>query len=141
MVSNSSWVPDEDSQTLLSERCWLQGVVISAIAYGVTVSLYFLSFYHLTRGKNRIEFKRRLPLVIYITVAFLLVTVYTITLAGYTQMAFIDDRNYPGGPSAFENNMFYVPVDNAGAVVYVLSNWFSDALVVSEIPRRHHSQY
>jgi hypothetical protein len=129
--SSSSWVPDEDSQTLFSERCWLQGVVISAIAYGITVSLYFLSFHLLLREKNRVEFKQRLPLLIYITVSFLLGTLFMIALAAFTQMAFIDDRNYPGGPSAFENNMFSIPVDNAGNAAFVLSNWLSDALLVS----------
>lgn len=137
MASNSSWVPDEDSQTLFSERCWLQGVVISAIAYGVTVSLYFLSFYLRVRDQNRVEFRKRLPLLAYITISFLLGTIFMIALAAFTQMAFIDDRNYPGGPNAYENNMFSIPIDNTGNVVFVLSNWLSDALVVSDSRIRH----
>lgn len=131
MSSNSSWVPDEDPQTLFSERCWLQGVVVSAIAYGITVSLYFLSFHLLVRDKNRVEFKKRIPLLIYITVSFLLGTLFMTALAAFTQMAFIDDRNYPGGPNAFENEMFSIPVDDAGNAAFVLSNWLSDALLVS----------
>jgi len=130
MASNSSWVPDEDSQTLFDERCWLQGAIISAIAYGVTVSLYFLSFYLLVRQKNRVEFRKRLPLLAYITVSFLLGTIFMIALAAFTQMAFIDNRNYPGGPNAYEENMFSIPIDNMGNVTFVLSNWLSDALVV-----------
>ncbi|KAI9461082.1 hypothetical protein HD554DRAFT_2028457 [Boletus coccyginus] len=130
MSSNSTWVPGEDSQTLFSERCWLQGVVISAIAYGITFSLYFLSFHLLVREKNRVEFKTRVPLLICITATFLLGTIFMISLAAFTQMAFIDNRNYPGGPNAFENNMFSIPVDNVGNVAFVLSNWLSDALLV-----------
>ena len=132
MSGNSSWVPDETSQTLFSERCWLQGVVVSAIAYGVTVSLYFLSFHLLTRKKNRVEFKQRLPLLIFITISFLLGTLFMIALAAFTQEAFIDDRNYPGGPNAYENNEFSIPIDNSGNVAFVLSNWLSDFLVVSQ---------
>ncbi|KAG6369581.1 hypothetical protein JVT61DRAFT_14240 [Boletus reticuloceps] len=130
MSSNSSWVPNEDPQTLFSERSWLQGVVISAVAYGITVALYFLSFYLLVREKNRVEFKKRLPLLIYITISFLLGTLFMCALAAFTQMAFIDDRNYPGGPNAYENNEFSIPVDNSGNAAFVLSNWLSDALVV-----------
>ncbi|KAF8553519.1 hypothetical protein OG21DRAFT_1441755 [Imleria badia] len=130
MSINSSWVPDEDPLTLFSERCWLQGSIVSAIAYGITVSLYFLSFHLLVRDKNRVELKQRLPLLIYITVSFVLGTLFMIALATFTQMAFIDDRNYPGGPNAFENNMFSIPVDDAGNAAFVLSNWLSDALVV-----------
>ncbi|KAN0101294.1 hypothetical protein V8E55_001278 [Tylopilus felleus] len=130
MSSNSSWVPAEDPQTLFSERCWLQGVIVSAVAYGITVSLYFLSFYLLVRDRNRVEFKNRLPLLIYITLSFLLGTLFMCALATFTQMAFIDDRNYPGGPNAFENNMFSIPVDDSGNAAFVLSNWLSDALLV-----------
>ncbi|KAH7884134.1 hypothetical protein F5I97DRAFT_1898759 [Phlebopus sp. FC_14] len=130
MSSNSSWVPDEDAQTLFSERCWLQGVVVSAVAYGITVSLYFMSFHLLVRAKNRVEFKTRLPLLIYITVSFLLGTLFMFALAAFTQMAFIDNRNYPGGPNAYENNMFSIPVDDSGNAAFVLSNWLSDALLV-----------
>jgi len=134
MSSNSTWVPDEDPQTLFSERCWLQGVVVSAVAYGITFSLYFLSFHLLVREKNHVEFKTRVPLLICITVTFLLGTIFMISLAAFTQMAFIDDRNYSGGPNAFENNMFSIPVDNVGNVAFVLSNWMSDALLVSTSP-------
>ncbi|KAG8220623.1 hypothetical protein J3R82DRAFT_2881 [Butyriboletus roseoflavus] len=130
MSSNSSWVPSEDAQTLFSERCWLQGVIISSIAYGITAALYFLSFHLLTRAKNHVEFRKRLPLLIYITLSFVLGTIFMISLAAFTQMAFIDDRNYPGGPSAYENNMFSIPIDDTGNAAFVLSNWLSDALVV-----------
>ena len=132
MSSNSSWVPDEDPMTLFSERCWLQGAIISAIAYGITVSLYFLSFNLLVRDRNRVEFKKRLPLLVYISLSFLLGTLFMCALAAFTQMAFIDDRNYPGGPDAFENNEFSIPVDDAGNAAFVLSNWLSDALLVSD---------
>jgi len=131
MSSNSTWVPDEDSQTLFSERCWLQGVIVSAVAYGITVSLYLLSFHLLVRERNRVELKKRGPLLIYISIIFFLGTLFMCSLAAFTQMAFIDDRNYPGGPSAFENEMFSIPVDNVGNAAFTLSNWFCDALLVS----------
>jgi hypothetical protein len=133
MSSNSSWVPDEDPQTLFSERCWLQGAVISAIAYGVNIPLYYMSFYLLIRDWNRADFdmRRRLPLLIYIAVSFLLNTTFMITLGGFSQMAFIDNRNYPGGPSAFENNMYPITINAVGNVAFVLSNWLDNSLVVS----------
>ena len=134
MSSNSSWVPDEDPQTLFSERCWLQGAFISSVAYGITVCLYFSSLHLLIHSRNRVELKKRLPLLIYITVSFLLGTLFMISLAAFTQMAFIDNRNYPGGPNAFENNMFSIPIDDMGNAAFTLSNWISDALVVSSHP-------
>jgi hypothetical protein len=47
-----------------------------------------------------------------------------------TELSFIDNRLYPGGPSAFENDMFSIPPDELGNVTFVLANWFADALVV-----------
>jgi len=130
MAFNSSWVPDESSQTLSAERSWLQGAIITAIAYGVAVSLCFLSFHLLIREKNRLVFRRRLPLFFYITASFILGTLHMISVAAFTQMAFIDDRNYPGGPDAFETYIYPIPVGDVGRVALVLSNWLSDALVV-----------
>lgn len=132
MSTNSSWVPNEDSQTLFSERCWLQGVFVSTLAYGINVCLYFMTAHYLVSSPNRTEFKKRLPLLVYITLLFSLATIFMISLAGFTQMAFIDDRNYPGGPNAFENNEFSIPLDDAGNVAFVLGNWLCDAFMVSK---------
>ncbi|KIJ57991.1 hypothetical protein HYDPIDRAFT_163675 [Hydnomerulius pinastri MD-312] len=85
--------------------------------------------FHLLMWQNN-RFEIRVPLLIYITVAFMLGTLFMVALAAFTQMAFIDDRNYPGGPNAFENNMFSIPVDDSGNAAFVLSNWLADALVV-----------
>ena len=130
MSANSSWVPDEDSQTLFSERCRLQGVFVSTLAYGINVCLYFMTLHYLTRSQNRMELKRSLPVVIYITTLFGLATIFMVSLVGFTQMTFIDDRNYPGGPNAFEDNEFSIPLDDAGNVAFVVINWLCDALMV-----------
>ena len=53
------------------------------------------------------------------------------SLAKFTQLAFIDNRNFPGGPSAFENDEFSIPVDELGNVAFVLNNWLCDAVIVS----------
>ncbi|SJL05013.1 uncharacterized protein ARMOST_08384 [Armillaria ostoyae] len=46
------------------------------------------------------------------------------------QYSFIDYRLFPGGPAAFEEVMFSLPVSEMGNVAFVLSNWFADAVVV-----------
>ncbi|KAK0210109.1 hypothetical protein DFS33DRAFT_1270205 [Desarmillaria ectypa] len=47
------------------------------------------------------------------------------------QYSFIDCRLFPGGPSAFEEIMFSLPVSEMGNAAFVLSNWFVDAVVAS----------
>lgn len=55
------------------------------------------------------------------------------SLAEFTQLAFIDNRNFPGGPNAYENVMFAIPVDSMGNVSAALQNWLCDALLVSHV--------
>ena len=38
-----------------------------------------------------------------------------ITLAAFTQMTFVDDRKFPGGPGAYEDVMYYVPTDKVNS--------------------------
>ncbi|KAG9310501.1 hypothetical protein JVU11DRAFT_9647 [Chiua virens] len=132
-MSNSSWIPNESPQTLFSERCWLHGTIVSTFAYGVAATLYFMSFHLLVRAKKRMafKFKTRLFLLLYITITFVLSTIFMISLAASTQMAFIDNRNYPGGPNAFEDHVFSIPVGQAGNVAFALSYSLSDTLLVS----------
>jgi len=45
-------------------------------------------------------------------------------------MAFIDNRNYPGGPSAWEDSMWFIPVDTLGNASFTVANWFADGIVL-----------
>lgn len=127
---SSSWTPDESSETLLAEKGWLQGAVVSAVAYGIDVALYFMCFNLLFRQMNRTNYKKHLPLLGYITSVFILSTLFMAAMANFTQLAFIQYRNYLGGPNAFENNMFGIPVDNLGNVCGFMTMILSDGLVV-----------
>ncbi|KAG1901993.1 uncharacterized protein F5891DRAFT_1187022 [Suillus fuscotomentosus] len=127
---SSSWTPDESSETFLAEKGWLQGTVASSIAYGIGVTLFFMCFHLLIRQMTRTNYKKSLPLLIYITIDFILGTLFMASLADFTQLAFIQYRDYPGGPNAFENNMFGIPVDMLGNVCGVLMMALSDGLVV-----------
>lgn len=127
---SSSWTPDESSETLLAEKGWLQGTVVSAVAYGIDVALYFMCFNLLFRQMNRTNYKKHLPLLTLITLVFILSTLFMAALANFTQLAFIQYRNYPGGPNAFENNMFGIPVDNLGNACGLISMILADGLVV-----------
>ncbi|KAG1764890.1 hypothetical protein EV702DRAFT_1204815 [Suillus placidus] len=128
---SSSWTPNESSQTILAEEGWLQSTVVSAVAYGIDVALYFMCFHLLFQQIiTRTNYKQPLFLLIYITVSFILGTLFIASLADFTQLAFIQDRNYPGGPNAFENDMFSIPIDNLGNVTGMLTTLLADALVV-----------
>lgn len=75
--------------------------------------------------------KRALLLLFYITLLFVIESIYTAVQARTVQLMYIDNRNYPGGPWAYflatqnlpVNVMFY-------ATLFVLT-FLSDLLVVS----------
>ncbi|KAJ7670412.1 hypothetical protein B0H14DRAFT_1027016 [Mycena olivaceomarginata] len=126
----SSYSPDESSADLFNEKMWLHGAVLCTVAYGVVLTLFSMCFYLLVKGMTRSSYKRSLFFLVYISVEFILATLFEGSLAKYVQLAFIEDRNFPGGPGAYEAAMFSIPVDEIGNVAFVLTNWLSDGLVV-----------
>jgi hypothetical protein len=124
------YAPDESEAVRFSERTWLQGAFISVLAYGMQVVLYSMSCYWLYQNRHTDNSKRNVGLMIYITVIFVLGTLYIAGLLQFTQDAFIDGRNIPGGPSVYETVMFSVPIDMLPNVIMVLLSWMCDIINV-----------
>ncbi|KAJ6631197.1 hypothetical protein B0H10DRAFT_1773766 [Mycena sp. CBHHK59/15] len=126
----SSYTLDETAAELFSENMWLQGAVLGSIAYGVVLTLFSMCFYLLVKQTTKLNLKRNIFFLLYISIEFTLGSLFMGSLAKYVQLAFIENREYPGGPGAYEEAMFSIPVDEIGNVAFVLTNWLSDALVV-----------
>ena len=47
-----------------------------------------------------------------------------------TQLEFIDNRNYPGGPNAWLFTFYSDGVNTTGNVSYVIANFLADGLLV-----------
>ncbi|PCH42940.1 hypothetical protein WOLCODRAFT_73866 [Wolfiporia cocos MD-104 SS10] len=127
----SSYTPDETSTQLFAEKAWLQGALFSNIVYGIEVSLFFQCFRVLLQGTNQRNRTRRAVLLVFITTLFTLGTIFVYSMSEYTQLAFIQNRNYPGGPSAYEEAMFWIPENMIGTAVFVIGNWLMDMLLAS----------
>jgi hypothetical protein len=131
---SSSWTPDESPQLLFAEKGWLQGVVVSSVAFGVVVTLFCMCFSVLYRqAATRERSRQRIILWVYICIVFILNTLFIAANSKFTELAFIDDRNYPGGPAQFENDMWSIPIDEVNNVVFVLQNWMNDGMIVSVV--------
>ncbi|SJL11161.1 uncharacterized protein ARMOST_14564 [Armillaria ostoyae] len=125
-----SWTPSESPSVLLSERSWFAGIFITAVAYGAALTLSVQCFSLLLRSMNRGNFKTKLFWIIYVSLLFICATMYAAAGAKINEMAFIDYRLYPGGPSAFEYDYFWLPVNAMGNTFFIIANWLSDAVVV-----------
>jgi hypothetical protein len=101
MSLNPAWRPQEDETTILNERTWLAGMVLSAVAYGIVFTLFVLTFKQLIRTTTKYNFTHRLCFIIYITLIFILATLFIGAIAKMTQLSFIDYRLIPGGPGSF----------------------------------------
>ncbi|EED84843.1 predicted protein [Postia placenta Mad-698-R] len=125
------YAPDESHHDLVAETEWLQGAMLSGILYGVEVTLFIICFKLLVQQMRRENYKRQCILLAFITTVFTLGTLLMYSIADMTQLSFINDRNFPGGPAAYEVQMYWIPVDEVGVVAMVVGNWFMDALLTS----------
>ena len=118
---------------LFGERAWLQGVILSAVFYGVNLALFILNVSLLrTRAKLETKQARRqtICLLIYVCVIFILSTLIIASLAETTQLGFIDNRDFPGGPGAYLELKFSSPISSLGNYCVSLMNWFIESLLV-----------
>lgn len=124
----SSDAPDETARELFAEATWLQGAIVTAVMYGVALTLACMCFRSLwirirSRGPS---YRKDIFFFCYVFVVITCATIYNIANAQVTQLGFIDRRNYPGGPSAFEQNNSSIPIN----VTFVLMDWFADLLMI-----------
>lgn len=62
---------------------------------------------------------------------FVLGTLHIVCLTRATQLEYVDDRNYPGGPLGFAANADLNPIFYTGATVYNITCILADGLLVS----------
>ncbi|KAG6919945.1 hypothetical protein DXG01_013294 [Tephrocybe rancida] len=127
----ASWRPVEEFPgQLFAERTWLEGAILLGVAYGAELVIFAMCLMLLVRQTTRANWKMQVPLIAYVWVLFLCSTVFIAANSNMARLSFVDNRNFPGGPSAFEQAMFSIPVDNMGNVVFTIANWFADGLLV-----------
>ncbi|KAG9307914.1 hypothetical protein JVU11DRAFT_9668 [Chiua virens] len=123
--------PPETSAQLNAEQAWMAGALITGAGYGIVAALFWLCLLALW---NRLKIKdvhrrRHLLFLIYVCVMFIFGTLFLASNSQFTQLAFVNNRGYPGGPSAYEEQMFSIGVDEISNVSYVLANWLADVLL------------
>jgi hypothetical protein len=109
-------------------------MTISAVAYSIMFTLWVICVYFLwqqmrtgSRERNRCAF-----FLGYISVMCVFGTMYTVTTVHATTISYVQHRDFPGGPEAYNNFvLFSAPVGIASNVSYILANWMADGLLVS----------
>ncbi|KAH7928341.1 hypothetical protein BV22DRAFT_1044714 [Leucogyrophana mollusca] len=123
-----SYSPNESPAQLFAEGTWLQGAIVTGVCYGVVVVLFLMCCQSLWRRINSrdIGYKKNMFFLAYVIFIFALGTIYMAFNSQITQLGFINNREYPGGPADFESNTSSPPLNSA----FVLSNWCADAMMI-----------
>ena len=124
-----SFAPDEASDVIFAEKTYLQGTVLTGVSYGALFMLYCISMHLLWDRRHR----HAPGNTFYMVYATFILIFNTLNVAGdtsFAQMAFIDNRNYPGGPAQYENDFYFVTLNTMCNVSYMLGNWLADGLMV-----------
>ncbi|KIJ16443.1 hypothetical protein PAXINDRAFT_75571 [Paxillus involutus ATCC 200175] len=119
---------DLPASQIYAEGTWLYGAIVTGVLYGVVVVMYIMCARSLW-GRMRVQgvgCNKNLFFFCYINFLFTLGTVYFAFNTQITQLGFINNRDYPGGPSIFEENTSSPPLNTA----FVLSNWCADILMI-----------
>lgn len=121
---------NETSTEIFTEKAFLQGALMSGVAYGTELPLFMMTFWLLWKRRSGASVVQRYAFLVFITTIFILGTLFYASNAQFTQLAFIDNRNIDGGPGAYEETMFSIPIDELGNVCAIMSTWLCDALLV-----------
>ncbi|EJD46589.1 hypothetical protein AURDEDRAFT_20524, partial [Auricularia subglabra TFB-10046 SS5] len=122
------WAPDESADLLWGERSYLDGVFIGAVAYGVHATLFFLTL-KLLWARPRTTLKDYSWLA-YVIVLFIVSSIGNGIQLKFTQMIYIDDRNYPGGPAVFYLDGSTNSLAVFGNSLYIANTWLQDGLLL-----------
>ena len=125
-----TWRPHEANATIRSEQTWLLGGFITAVAYGAATVLCVQCFFMLMRTFKKRNLTRDALLTLFVVLMFALNTALMGATIQYTQQAFVDFRDYPGGPSAFERVFFHGPISSVANGCLVVTTMLADALLV-----------
>jgi len=124
------YVPNESHYTTIQEETWLQGTLLSNVLFGIQTTLAVQTFLAVFQRRAPKDDRMRIALLVYIAFLFAVTTAAQGLLIQWIQMAFITQRNYPGGPSVFLNDEYSIPVNLASTILVVCANWVMESLLV-----------
>ena len=132
MANSTAWRPHESSADIHLEQSLLQGSLLVAVAYGAIVILSAQCATMLLRTLRRAtrSGSRDSLLLAFVALIFALNTAFMVLVVRLAQAAFIDDRAFPGGPSAYEASSAPRIVVLAGDACLVITTMLADALLV-----------
>ena len=104
--------------------------MLQNLPFGVELSLFVMCFLTSVQNMKPSTMRRQLLVLSFITVVFGLGVTFMVTNNLLAQQAFVEYRNYPGGPASYMYAMFSDTVGFTNNVTWVFSNCILDAFLV-----------
>ncbi|KAI0919667.1 hypothetical protein AcW1_003139 [Taiwanofungus camphoratus] len=121
--------PPETSAEIWFEQSNFVSVYIGTIAYGVHIAVFFICVYYLVTERKKNCWKW----LAYIAVLFSMATVNICLNMHFSEMAWIDDRDYPGGPLAFLLEQQSDSMNTVGNSVSFVATFLADGLLLYRV--------
>ncbi|KAF9445738.1 hypothetical protein P691DRAFT_709869 [Macrolepiota fuliginosa MF-IS2] len=127
-----TWTPvGETSTDILNDAVNLVSTIICGVGYGIAFTLYCICARTLC-AQLRFPDKQRqaMFMLTYITIITLCGGLYLASASRVAQLAYVDFRNYPGGPYAYTLFIFSAPDNLLGVCSYFIVSWLTDAMII-----------
>ncbi|KAH7099605.1 hypothetical protein BKA62DRAFT_621194 [Auriculariales sp. MPI-PUGE-AT-0066] len=122
-----SYPLEKDSYESWNERFYLNGVLLGAVAYGVHATLFF-STLQLLWARSRSSWKDWVW-IFYIFALFVISSVGNGGDLKFAQMIWIDNRNFPGGPTVY----IVASCRCLQQHCYIINSWLQDGLLLYRV--------
>ncbi|KAH8109256.1 hypothetical protein DFH11DRAFT_1861577, partial [Phellopilus nigrolimitatus] len=125
----NTYAPDLPAGVLWLERATLIGDCMSFITYGVSFVVYLLTTYALLEARKRSRERLDWTLLIYAFVMFSLGTIFIGMDIRALQLMFIDNRDFPGGPTAYALSNYSSATTVVPNACSIISGWLADGFL------------
>ncbi|KAH8101397.1 hypothetical protein BXZ70DRAFT_891760 [Cristinia sonorae] len=120
---------NETAAQIRIDEATLVGFDIVFCAYGVHVTMFFLCLSMLW-GQRKTRPRQTYVWIAYIVILFILGSLANGINMKVNVLMYVDNRDYPGGPTAYDKDTFSVPINLICTTACILGAWFQDALLL-----------
>ncbi|PCH39109.1 hypothetical protein WOLCODRAFT_146859 [Wolfiporia cocos MD-104 SS10] len=124
--TSPSYATDESAEILWYEQSINAAVYIGAMAWGLQVVVYFQAL----KATLRSPIKGMRLWTLFTSVSFSLTTVNICCNINFNERAWIDEREYPGGPISFFSREQALPVNVASIATSVICMFLTNGLLI-----------
>lgn len=139
--SSQSWSSNPNAPQIpyslyFAEKANFAGILIGAIFYGIVIVVFFQCMTALFSPANRRVGVKWGP-VVYSTLMFSFVTIFTAINLDIQSVSYIDNREYAGdgetippGPLGYQYLIYSEAISVAANLMFLLNNWLADGLLL-----------